>query len=262
MTEQTPTYAGSHIRLADLPTLTPDVAALRRNNIIGFNNRTAQSRPFDLLRTSFAKRLKDRKARLVGITSATPSAGKSFLSINLAASLARVADEEVHLVDLDIRRASVADGIGFEPEIGIESFLSGQETDLRKLGYRVENTKLGVFPTIRNMQNTAEMLSGASYPRLIDAFRNHARDATVLFDLPPAFASDDAMISVDQLDGYILVVDSGTTTKKQINEVVALLDPAPCLGTILNRYRGGLGDTYGYGYNRSQYARYYNDDRS
>lgn len=243
--------------LTDLSKLTPSVRALNRHRIIGFDNRDIQSRPFDLLRTSFAKRIKERGARLVGITSATPAAGKSFLSLNLAASLARVAEEQIYLVDLDLRRASVAEELGFEPDAGIESFLTGEETDLHKLGYQIEDTRLGLFPAKRKVRNTAELLSGAPFQQMIEAFRDRSGDAIILFDLPPAFASDDAMISVGEMDGYILVVDSGKTTKKQITEVLALLDPTPCLGTILNRYRGGLGDAYGYGYGKSEYSRYY-----
>src|SRR3546814_9578880 len=94
----------------------------------------------DLLRTSFAKRIKEDGHRLIGITSATPAAGKSFLSMNLASSLARVVDEPVFLVDLDIRRASLADEIGLVPERGIDGFLDGSVDDLSTIGRRIDGT--------------------------------------------------------------------------------------------------------------------------
>ena len=50
---------------------------------------------------------------------------------------------------------------------------------------------------------------------------------------------------------------SGKTTRRQIEDVTAMLDPVPCVGSILNRYQGGFGDAYGYGYYGDDYTKYY-----
>src|SRR3546814_2219412 len=100
------------LTLSGLAVYTPPIREIRKHRIVGFDNRDARARPFNLLRTSFAKRIKEDGHRLIGITSATPAAGKSFLSMNLASSLARAVDAPVFLVDLYIRRASLADEIG------------------------------------------------------------------------------------------------------------------------------------------------------
>jgi Mrp family chromosome partitioning ATPase len=78
-------------------------------------------------------------------------------------------------------------------------------------------------------------------------------------DLPPAFANDDAAIITGKLDAYIMVVEDGRTTKKQIRETINMLSPATCAGTVLNRYFGGIvPDDYGYGYGHSgAYGDYY-----
>lgn len=240
-----------------LAEFTPDLADIREHRIVGFNSRDVRARPFNLLRTSFAKRLKEGGYRMVGITSATPAAGKSFLSMNLASSLARVSEEPVYLVDLDIRRASLASEVGFKPEHGIETYLEGGIDDLAAVGRRIAGTNLGLFPTVRRTKNTAELLAGENFGRLIEQLRNQSDAATILFDLPPAFANDDAMIILEKLDGFVLAVDAGRTTRKQVEDVLAMLSPTPCVGSILNRYRGGLGDSYGYGYGGPDYGKYY-----
>jgi hypothetical protein len=56
------------------------------------------------------------------------------------------------------------------------------------------------------------------------------------------------MLSMRYLDAYLLVVDHGRTTARQIDETLALMAPAQCIGTVLNRYQGGIADAYGYGY--------------
>ena len=53
------------------------------------------------------------------------------------------------------------------------------------------------------------------------------------------------------------VVDHGTTTRKQLTQTIELLDPAPCLGTVLNRYQGGFADPYGYGYGDTYGLKHY-----
>lgn len=245
------------LTLASLAQFTPPVTQIRKHRIIGFDNRDARARPFNLLRTSFAKKLKEDGHRLIGITSATPAAGKSFLSMNLASSLARVVEEPIFLVDLDIRRASLADEIGLVPEHGIESYLEGTVDSLAEIGHRIEGTSLGIFPTIRRSRNTAELLAGDRFTQMITTLRDRSEASIILFDLPPAFANDDAMISLAQLDGFVLVVDAGKTTRRHVQDVMAMLYPTPCIGTILNRYQGGLGDSYGYGYGGPDYSKYY-----
>jgi protein-tyrosine kinase len=92
---------------------------------------------------------------------------------------------------------------------------------------------------------------------LISGLRRQAANTLVLFDLPPVFANDDAMLSMAQLDGYILVVDSTVTSKDHVIEAMSMLEPHKCLGTILNRYSGKMFEKYGY--ESSVYSKYYDN---
>lgn len=252
----TPTEA-SELRIDTFAVFDPAQADVSDNQLVAFNKRDIRARGFNLMRTTLAKRLASANARLIGMTSATPAAGKTFLSINLAASLSRVVEAPVYLVDLDLRMAAMHSALGLQIERGVESFLSGETDSFEQLGVRIADSNLVVFPTLRVAEGSAEMVSGARFEELIARMRARTGNSLVLFDLPPAFASDDAMISVGQLDGYLLVADSGKTTKRQVRELIRIMQPSPCLGTILNRYQGGFGDSYGYGYGSYAYSTYY-----
>lgn len=234
--------------LSDLAIFAPEPEILDRHAIVGFDSRDVRSRPFNLLRTQVAKRIANSKAGIVGITSATPNAGKSFLSLNLAAALSRVAEQSVYLIDLDLRRGSLAIELGLEVEHGISDYLDGSFDDLGAVGRRIAETNLAVFPTANISGNSAELLAGERFSVMIDAFRRVAGRSIVLCDMPPAFANDDTMIAMQKLDGYMIVVDSGHTTQRQIKDMMQMLQPAHCLGAVLNRYNGGLMENYGYGY--------------
>jgi protein-tyrosine kinase len=257
MAEADPTERPAQVRIS-LDGLSLALAAsetLSSHGVVGFASRDIRSRPFSLLRTRFMKGLEAQDARLVGITSATPGAGKSFLALNLAASLSRLGERPVYLVDLDLRRSSIAEELGFEDVPGVADFLEGRIQDLSEVGIRIEGAPLGIFPTGELSGNSAECLTTSQFNSMMQQLRDNADNAIVLFDLPPVFASDDAMISIEALDGYLLVVDSGTTSRRHITDAMDMLRPSPCLGTILNRYKGGMTDPYGYG--GGAYSKYY-----
>lgn len=244
--------------LAELPEVSLSPEALEAHKIVGFGPSDVRARAFTLLRTRVVKEMSSRGHRLLGITSPTPSSGKSFLAINLAASLARVAEGRVVLVDLDLRRGSVGAELGLPQGLqGVADFLAGRTADLTDLGLRIEGTNLSVFPTSPVSGSAAELLAHEGFGQFIAAFRDEKSRPTVIFDLPPVFAGDDTMLSVGALDSYLMVVDSGKTSRRHLDDSMAMLSPTPCLGTILNRFKGGLLDSYGYGMNSKMYDKYY-----
>jgi Mrp family chromosome partitioning ATPase len=241
--------------LSSLPAVELDSNRLAEHKIVGLNSGDSRSRAFNLLRTSLMTMLGGTEApRLVGMTSATPAAGKSYISANLALSLAKVAEGPVILVDLDLRRGSIATELGLPATRGVREFLTG-EAALRDVALRVEGLPLAILPTQAAPLESAELLAGDNFAKLLVALRTQPTKTVVLFDLPPVFANDDAMLSVKHLDGYILVVDSSETRKAHVEDALAILSPAPCVGTVLNRYRGTIFDKYGYG--SAAYGKYY-----
>jgi Mrp family chromosome partitioning ATPase len=232
-----------------------DPESTRSHKIIGFSIRDKQSRAFNLMRTQLLKKLDKGKMSLLGVTSASPGAGKSFLSVNLAASLSRVVKGPTFLIDLDLRRGCVAEELGIECALGVGDFLSGKIDRVREVGRRVEDTRLAVFPTRAAPIDTASVLSGERFEALVAEFREIDSEGVAIFDLPPVFATDDAALTLRRLDGYIMVVDAGKTTRRQLAVAAEMLEPTPCLGTVLNRYAGGILDSYGYG--STAYDNYY-----
>ncbi len=258
MLEDAVAHMGSHqLDIQKLQVVQLREGAVEANKIVGFNSRDKRSRPFNLMRTQLAKRFTEEKIRLVGVTSATPAAGKSFLSVNLAASLSRVLQVPTILVDLDLRRGCVAEELGIEFKMGISDYLLGAEQELQNVGLLVEETNLAVFPTRAVSMDSAQAIAGGRFDSLVQTMRDDTGGAVAVFDLPPVFANDDAVLSTRLLDGYIMVVDSGKTTRRQLSDAMEMLDPVPCLGTVLNRYAGGMLDSYGYG--SASYDRYYSD---
>ncbi len=227
--------------------------------IVGFRSRDERSRPFNLLRTQII-RLAATGVRIIGITSATPRVGKTFVASNLAASLARLPEWQTVLFDLDLRRGSVAERFNIPVEKGMTEYLAGQTDDLAGLAWGIEGQQLTIYPAAVRRVLSSELLASARFQQLIDAMRALPEQSIVLLDLPPVFANDDAMIVGELIDGYLMVVEDGVTTAKQIRDAMRLMKSVRCFGTVLNNYvKGFSGGDYGYGYGKgSGYADYYN----
>ena len=194
--------------------------------------------------------------RIVGITSASPGAGKSFISSNLAASLSQLSNHDIVLVDLDFQRASIADLFGLEGARGIADLLEGEEDDVANVAQSIGDTGLTVVPTFLRSVNSAELLAGERFANVMKKLREVSNNVLVICDLPPLFVSDDALLAAQHLDGVLLVVEQGVTTKKQVQASLQMLYPTRIYGTVFNRYSGGFADPYGYG---GAYGGYYNN---
>ena len=248
----------AHARIpvpAELPVIGVDTDEMRRRRLVGFSSRDIRARSFNLLRSQVLKQVDESGARLIGITSAAPAAGKSFVSLNLAAALAQVRERPIYLFDFDLRRGSLARALD-QDGVGLGAWLAGETDDLSLIGRRVGEQGFFLFPAFADAHVGVELFASARFEALVAAMRRLPKDAVVLCDLPPAFANDDAATVVRQLDGYLMVVHHGETTQKQVLGALDLLRPATCFGTILNRYDGGWADPYGYGYG-DKYASYY-----
>lgn len=225
-----------------------DDAQLEAEHIVGFISHDERARAFNLLRTQITRSLETSRHQILGVTSPTPAAGKTFLTLNLGAALSRIADRAVLICDLDFRRGSILKTLGAEVPADIPSLLRGETQDWTQTIYRVGDTDLYVMPSEARPRNSSEMLSSAEFGTLMASLRTLPPEVIVLCDLPPVFASDDALLTAEHLDSYLLVVEYGRNNATQVRETIRLLSPLPCLGTVLNRYKGGVFDSYGYGY--------------
>jgi protein-tyrosine kinase len=221
--------------------------------IYGFDSRDIRSRPFNLLRSQLMKLRTSHGWRIFGVVSATPGVGKSFVATNLAAALSRTPSLSTYLVDLDLRRGSIAENFQFRPDRSIRAFLESETNDVEARAPETE--RLIIIPTDASRTHSAELLAGDRMRQLVGALRALPDNAVVICDLPPVFANDDAAIVAAQLDAYLLVVEDGRSTRKQIRDSIKVLSPTPCAGVVLNRYHGGLvSDAYGYSYGASGYG--------
>lgn len=212
----------------------------RERGVYGFNSMDARSRSFNMLRGRLVSLRNERKWRALGIVSATPSVGKSFVSANLAAAMSRDPRFDTLLIDLDLRRGTLKDVFGIETDGGIRSYLEDEQAHSVLTAYCPAGEKLMIVPNLPGNIRSAEVLAGQRMSELMRAIRASSDRNFYLFDLPPVYANDDAATIVEQLDGYIFIVEEGKSTQQEVESAVELLGHDRLAGVVLNKYQGGL----------------------
>ena len=199
---------------------------------------------------------------MIGVVSATPNVGKSFISANVSAALSRDPRFQTYVVDLDLRRGSLSDFFGLSPDRGVSDYLqSAPGADVPSV-YHLEGERLLIMPTAAGRIHSAELIASERAQTLLRSMRVSDEKNLFIVDLPPVFANDDASTAMARLDAYIVVAEEGKTKQREIQDAVGLLGEARLAGVILNKYRGGVvsegygvDDYYAAGYGAAEAER-------
>jgi len=142
--------------------------------------------------------------------------------------------------------------LGVSRNQGMSNLLVGSGANV----LRTSVPNLDVIPAGPIPPNPSEILGSARMAHLLGALRK--RYTRVLIDSPPSTAVTDAVALSKSVDGIILVVRSGTTTREMAKNGVAQFDAvgAPMLGVVLNGVGVGRDSYYYYQYSYG----YYGDD--
>lgn len=220
-----------------------DARRLARNRIIGGGREDPAHVPFDLLRTRLLKALAERGWRRVAITSPAPGCGKTFVTANLALSLARRASCRVVAMDLDLRIPNLAPVLGVEDAGRMEDFLAGRVPARRLLRRVGANLALGLNAV--PAASPAELLQEPAAAAALDRMETELAPDVILYDLPPALVCDDVIAFLPRVDAVMLVAGGGVTTAADIRACERLFGTeTPLLGVILNKAEDGKVDPY------------------
>lgn len=220
-----------------------DQALLDQHRVIAHQKTHPASWAFDVLRTQVLQQMDENGWKTLAITSPTMESGKTLVAINLAMSIAHQADRTALLVDFDLRRPNVANFLGLQRKTSLNEVLSGTAS-LAEAMVNPGLPKLVVLPTNRPVPKASEVLSSPKVGELVTELRERYNDRIVVIDLPPVLAADDVMAILPRVDCVLMVVASGHSTEKEIEESMARLNKANLLGVVLNKDRTPTTNSY------------------
>jgi capsular exopolysaccharide synthesis family protein len=137
--------------------------------------------------------------------------GKTLTAINLAATFAGKGEQDVLLVDADLRRPAVHSRIGMQQGPGLADVLNGKSS-LEEAMLRIKQlSNLFVLPSGESLGNAGDLLDSPAWRTLVSRLRAQFR--TVIYDSPPVDVFTDYDLIATACDGVILVLTPDCTDR-------------------------------------------------
>ncbi|MGL5895118.1 MAG: GumC family protein [Bacteroidales bacterium] len=197
-----------------------------------------------------------RSGRVVQLISFNPESGKTFITTNLAASIA-LSNSRVIALDLDLRKASFTRRLSLGiKEKGISNYLAGDIDDVETIIRTIDipTKSFDIIPAGIIPPNPAELLKSDRLEKLIEKLKE--KYDYILFDNPPYGLVVDAFVCSRLADHSIYVIRSGMFDKRLFPDLQELYDSKKMrhLSIILNgvdykKMAYSYRYNYGYGYN-------------
>lgn len=207
---------------------------------------------YRMLRTSLLLSTAGKPPKTILLTSSQPGEGKTTTAVNTAISMAQLGSS-VLLIDADMRRPTVHKTFKLAHLRGLSTYLSGNG-DIDSLIIKLPMPNLSVLTAGPIPPNPAELISSDRMREMLRVLST--RYDHIIIDSPPLITVTDPVILSTMVDGSMLVVQSGRSTKEIIRRARQELAGvnARIFGVILNNV-----DIKRDGYDEYYYHRYYSN---
>lgn len=219
--------------------------------LMNVDGRSPLAESYRHLRTSVLLSTAGRAPRSLLVTSSLPGEGKTTTAVNTAVSLAQTGASVV-IIDADMRRPRLRSIFGLSDRAGLSSILSNElsEAEVLAMVAQVPVNGLHVLTAGPIPPNPAELLGSEQMRRLMIILQSKFNHVVV--DSPPVSSFTDGVLISSMVDGVLLVVHGGKSSRHVVKRSRQLLQDvgAKIFGVVLNNVNLQSHDYY-------YYQRYY-----
>jgi capsular exopolysaccharide synthesis family protein len=172
-----------------------------------------------------------RNLKKILIGSTLPEEGKSMVSANLAATLARRQQQKVLLIEGDLRRPVLAQRLGHIGLEGLAEWLIEGQSPLPNI-YQLEDAGFCLIPAGSPPENPLELMQPDRLQGLLS--RLSVLFDWIIIDAPPLLPLADATVWSKLSDGVLLVVREGKSEKRYLQRGLSAVDPKSLIGVVIN----------------------------
>jgi capsular exopolysaccharide synthesis family protein len=197
--------------------------------------------------------------RKILVISAVPNEGKSFVAMQIWRQMARVGTRSV-LLDADLRNSTMVEKYRIVADDGAKLFGTSHylfgDQELEDMLITVDENGSAILPNTYNVINPSQLIETERFEQMIYTLGENFN--YVFVDAPPLEIVSDAEKIASMCDGAILVVRSGDTSKRLVQNTINKLERCNCplLGIVLNR-AGNTKTKYYSRYGNKYYGRKY-----
>lgn len=229
-----------------------EVGPFTSSDAAAAGSRSSIAEAYRTLRTSVLLAAADVPPKTILFTSSQPGEGKTTSAINTAISLSQLG-KRVIVVDCDLRKPRSFKSAGEDAERGLSNYLAS-DIPLDEVVRHSSTGLLSFLPAGPVPSNPAELVSSDKMRSLLDQLA--ITYDFVVVDSPPLMCATDPVILSTLVDGVLLVVQGGKTSRQMARHAQQELESvgANIYGVVLNNV-----DLRGGGYERYYYMRYYSE---
>lgn len=214
----------------------PSLKVRVAHGIVAGDKFNTSSAAFDLVRTKLMQTLKQNNWTSVAITSPTSQCGKSFVALNLAFSLANLEDTRTVLMDMDLRKPSLAKMLEMNAPPSMETFLRGEAGVSDTLRRCDKNLAIGAndWPS----RFSSEILQNSTTANTLQRMALEMGPDVILYDMTSMLSRDDVLAFLPNVDCVLIVAAAEQSTFSEIDVCERQLsERSNVVGVVLNKCR-------------------------
>jgi succinoglycan biosynthesis transport protein ExoP len=228
-----------------------------RELLINSDGPSVQAEAYKHLRTSVLLSIAGRAPRTLLVTSSVPAEGKTTTVVNMATVLAQTG-ARVLVIDADMRRPRLHQLFGVENREGLSTALSSDMTlnEILSMVNQYKDTNVYLLSSGAIPPNPAELLGSEQMRNLLEGACESFK--YIIIDSPPITSFTDGVLISSLVDGVLLVVHGGRTSRQVVKRTRQMLQEigARIIGVVLNKIDLRSQEYY---YYHQDYKAYYSD---
>jgi protein-tyrosine kinase len=178
-----------------------------------------------------------QRASVAAVVSSLPGEGKTYVSLNLASSLAFECDVTTIIIDGDVARHKLSTLLGVHDLPGFSDFLSNEKLALADVLLPTNEASVFVMPAGKWREDIAELVASARMRALLEGISQAADRPLIILDCPPLLVTSEAAALMAIADQTLFIVRAGHSQQSTVEEAAAKLDRGKPIHVVLNAWQ-------------------------
>src|SRR5215813_4616036 len=223
---------------------------LRRYNgypIVALEKESLGSEQYKILRQQIKRLRAESGIRNFSITSPVKRDGKTTVAVNLAVALSLDYEEQVLLIDGDLRAPAIHHYFNAFQSPGLIDYISSDsEMNLKSVVQETFLPGLRILPAGKPSHLASELLAKERMHEITERARVEFPGHHIIIDSPPVLSTPDPLIIARYVDAVLVVVRAGKTPRDYLTKALQSLNSNKVIGIVLNGADLGVASKYYY----------------
>ena len=178
-----------------------------------------------------------QRTSVVAVLSSLPGEGKSYVSFNLASSLAMEYDVTTVLIDGDVARHQLSSLLGVYDRPGLSDYLSNEHVSLEDVLLPTVEPSVFFIPSGKWREDVSELIASARMRTLLESLGQPTGRSIAVLDCPPLLVTSESSALMSVTDQLLFVVRANYSQQSTVEDAASKLDRGKTIHVVLNAWQ-------------------------